>query len=96
VVRIANIDVSNMVAQSSQAVLTTQLIKAYNKIQTKQGVKIYMNRSMAQYLEIEQRAAVSTGGQLSYSVVDGVSVTSFRGIPIRIVDSLLETEARVT
>lgn len=94
-VRIANIDISNMVAQSGQAVITTQLIKAVARLYEKRGVKIYMNRTILQYLELEQRAAVSVGGQLSYDVIDGLPVTSFRGIPIRISDSLLETEARV-
>lgn len=95
-VRIANIDISNMVAQSGQAVLTTQMIKAVHRIKKLQGTKIYMNRSIIQYLELEQRAAVSVGGQLKYEVVDGVPVTTFRGLPIRLVDALLETEARVT
>lgn len=95
VVRIANIDISNLVAQSGQANITNALIKAANRIQTKQGVKIYMNRTLAQYFEIEQRADVKGGGGLTYENVDGQPVMSWRGFPIRIVDSLLETEARV-
>jgi hypothetical protein len=67
-------------------VITTQLIKGIARIPSKRGLKIYMNRTILQYLELEQRAAVSTGGQLSYDVIDGLPVTSFRGIPIRISD----------
>ena len=93
--RIANIDISNLVAQSGQAIMTTQMIKMAARLRSLDGVKIYMNRTLLQYLEIEQRAAVSVGGQLSYAVIDGKPVTSFRGMPIRIVDQLLETEARV-
>jgi hypothetical protein len=97
-VRIANIDISNMVAQSGQAVMTTQMIKAAARLAPTSGTRnyrIYMNRTLMQYLEIEQRAAVSTGGQLSYAVIDGRAVTSFRGMPITLTDALLETEARV-
>ena len=96
VVRIANIDVSNLVAQSSQANIQTALIKAATKIQTKQGVKIYMNRTARQYFEIEQRNDVKGGGGLTYDNVDGQPVAMWRGMPIRTVDALLETEARVT
>jgi hypothetical protein len=95
VVRIANLDISNLVAQSSQANITNLLIKAVNRIQTKQGVKIYMNRTLAQYFEIEQYAAVKGGGGLTYENVDGRPVAHWRGMPIRLVDALLETEARV-
>jgi hypothetical protein len=75
--------------------ITNQLIKAVNRIQTKQGVKIYMNRTIAQYFEVEQYAAVKGGGGLTYENVDGRPVAHWRGMPIRIVDALLETEARV-
>ena len=95
-VRIANIDVSTLVAQSGQPSLITQMIKATHRMDDLRGAKFYMNRTALQYLEIEARTAVSTGGGLSYDNVGGVPVTSFRGIPIRIVDALLETEARVT
>lgn len=95
VVRIANIDVSNLVAQSAQANITNALIKAATRIQTKQGVKIYMNRTVRQYFEIEQYAAVKGGGGLTYDNVDGQAVMMWRGMQIRTVDSILETEARV-
>lgn len=96
VVRICNIDVSTLVAQSGQPSITDNLIKAIHRIKSAEGARLYMNRTAMQYLEIEQRKDVRTGGQLSYSVVDGKPVTSFRTVPIRICDALLETEARVT
>lgn len=95
VVRIANIDISNLVAQSGQANIQNALVKAAARIQTSQGVKIYMNRTVRQYFEIEQAALVKTGGGLTYENVDGRTVMSWRGFPVRTVDSLLETEARV-
>jgi hypothetical protein len=95
VVRIANLDISNLVAQSGQANITNQLIKAVTRIQTQQGVKIYMNRTIRQYFEVEQYAAVKGGGGLTFENVAGQPVMSWRGFQIRTVDSLLETEARV-
>lgn len=97
-VRICNIDISNLVAQSSNADLTEAMIKAMYRIpQLGAGKAVfYMNRTCLEFLDIQRRDAVSTGGQLSYDVVDGKRVASFRGIPIRVVDALLETESRVT
>lgn len=97
-VRICNIDISNLVAQSSNADLTEAMIKAMYRIpQLGAGKPVfYMNRTCLEFLDIQRRDAVSTGGQLSYEVVDGKRVASFRGIPIRVVDALLETESRVT
>lgn len=95
VVRIANIDISAQVARTGQASLITQMIKATHRINNLQGARFYMNRTLMQYLEIEARVDVSAGGGLTYENVAGVPMTSFRGIPIRIVDALLETEAAV-
>lgn len=97
-VRICNIDISNLVAQSSNADLTEAMIKAMYRIpQLGAGKPVfYMNRTCLEFLDIQRRDAVSTGGQLSYEVLDGKRVASFRGIPIRVVDALLETESRVT
>ena len=55
----------------------------------------YMNRSVMQYLDIQRRDDVVTGG-MRYDEVDGKLIPSFRGIPIRKCDALLETEAQVS
>lgn len=98
VVRICNLDISNLVANSSAADIQELMIKATHRIPNLSGCKpmFYMNRSVFQYLDIQRRADVQSGGSLSYDVVDGKRVASFRGIPIRMTDALLETEARVT
>lgn len=98
VVRICNIDVSDLVANAgAQALLTNLMIKAIHRIHNLRLGKavFYMNRTAAEMLDIQRRKDVGTGGQLSYEVVDGKMVYSFRQIPIRIVDALLQTEARV-
>lgn len=97
-VRIANIDISNLVAKSSAADLPELMIKAIHRIPFPKlvNLRFYMNRTCLEMLDIQLRDDVSAGGQLKYEVVDGKPVTSFRGIPIRLSDQLLETEATVS
>lgn len=97
VVRLCNIDVSNLVAQSSAVDLTNKMIRMIHRIpvMTVGRPVFYMNRTVFEMLDIQRREAVQTGGQLKYEVVDGVSTPMFRGIPVRIVDQILLTEARV-
>lgn len=95
--RICNIDVSNLVTQSSAADLTKSMTRAYHRIPNIQAGRAawYMNRTVFEMLDIQRRDDVKGGGQLRYDVVDGQSTPTFRGIPIRRSDSLLLTEARV-
>jgi len=98
VVRIANIDVSNLVANAgSQADLLTLMAKATHRIPAlgMGRAAFYVNRTVAQMLDIQNRTAVSGGGGLTFENVDGRRVTSFRGIPVRTCDAILETEAVV-
>lgn len=98
-VRICNIDISNLVAKTSSANLFDLMIKAMHRIPTNGLMNtrpvFYMNRSVREMLDIQARDAVLLGGQLQYGLVDGQWITSFRGIPIKLVDQLLETESRV-
>lgn len=97
VVRIANIDMSNLVAQVAAADLL-KLMAAATHIPPTQGLGkavFYMNRSVFAALDVQRFDAVQVGGGITYDNVDGKRIYSFRGIPIRIVDSILETEARV-
>lgn len=97
-VRIANIDVSNLVAKSSAADLFDLMIKAIHRIPNLGMCKpvFYMPRSVFQMLDIQKRDDVISGGQLSYADADGKPVYSFRGIPAKICDAMLETEAVVS
>ena len=98
VVRICNIDVSNLVAQASAADLISLMIKATHRIPFMQLVTpvFYMNRTCFQMLDIQRRDDVIVGGGLRYDNADGILVPTFRGIPVRVVDALLETEATVS
>jgi hypothetical protein len=97
VVRIPNIDVSNLVGKSSAADLQELMIKAtYRPPSLSMGrAAWYMNRTVAEMLDIQRRDDVGTGGGLTFENVDGKRTGSFRNIPIRVVDQLLLTEARV-
>jgi hypothetical protein len=98
VVRIPNIDISNLVAKSSAADLIELMIKATHRIPSLKMCRpvFYMNRSCFQMLDIQRRDDVVSGGGLTFENVDGVRQASFRGIPVRVVDALLETEATVS
>jgi hypothetical protein len=97
-VRIANVDISDLVGKSSAADLFDYMIKSIHRIPSMSAGRgaFYMNRSCLQMLDIQSRDDVQTGGQLSYDNVDGKPVLSFRGVPIRKVDALTETEAAVS
>jgi hypothetical protein len=98
VVRICNIDISNLVAKSSAADLIELMIKAIHRIPNIASVKpvFYMNRTCFQMLDIFRRDDVISGGGLTFETVDGKTQYSFRGIPVRLCDALLETEATVS
>lgn len=98
VVRIPNIDISNLVAKSSAADLIELMIKAIHRVPnlTLGTAAFYMNRTCKEMLDIQKRDDVQSGGQLTYDSVDGKPVMSFRGIPVRTVDQLTETESAVS
>jgi hypothetical protein len=98
VVRIPNIDISNLVSKSSAADVVELMIKAIHRIPNiKMGkAAFYMNRSVFQMLDIQRRDDVISGGGLNYQNVDGQNTPTFRGIPVRICDALLETESVVS
>jgi hypothetical protein len=97
-VRIPNIDISNLVGKSSAADLIELMIKAIHRLPNINMVKpvFYMNRSVFQMLDIQRRDDVISGGGLDYAMVDGKVQHSFRGIPIRVCDALVENESLVS
>lgn len=95
VVRIANIDVSDLSVPASAANIVTQMVKALHRVPNlKMGrAAFYMNRTVAQALDLQSLDKSSLA--LSVKETEGEWWTTFRGIPIRETDALLETEARV-
>lgn len=98
VVRIPNIDISALITKTSAADLIELMIKAIHRLPNIRLVRpvFYMNRTCFQMLDIQRRDDVISGGGLSYPVVDGIIVPTFRGIPIRICDALVENEDTVS
>lgn len=98
VVRIPNIDISNLVSKSSAADIIELMIKAIHRLPNlKVGKPVfYMNRSVFQMLDIFSRDDVLSGGGLNYANVAGEAQYSFRGIPVRLCDALVENEAVVS
>ena len=95
VARTANIDISDLA--TSGADLQEYMIKMLHRIPDLGMCRpvYYMNRSIFQYLDLQRRADVITGGGISYQNVDGVMTPTFRNIPIRVCDALTEAESLV-
>lgn len=97
--RIANIDVSDMKANTVK--LYDFMRKAYWKLQSRRvaGGKqaIYCNRDVMEALDALSTNSGATDSfvRLTPMEIEGKEVLTYRGIPIRETDSLLNTEARV-
>lgn len=97
-VRGANIDVSNLVAESSAADLIKMMTKMYHRIPFPATTKLafYMNRTVFQQLDIQRHNLSVSGTGISFAEIDGMVIPKFRNIPIRICDQLLNTESAVS
>lgn len=97
--RIANIDVSDMRAGTVK--LYDFMRKAYYALYQRKvtggKVAIYCNRDVLEALDALANNAGSTDSfvRLTRAEVEGKEVLSYRGIPLRETDALLNTEARV-
>jgi hypothetical protein len=103
--RIANIDVSNM--QAGSVDLWALLRKAYYRLQsrrrdaTSSRIAIYMNRDVLEILDAQSsdRALLAANPNytgLGHAEVEGKEVRTYRGIPIREADAILNTESLVS
>jgi hypothetical protein len=107
-VRIANLDVSDMIAGTVDVL--KRLRQAYHRIQgriratdmrgdnaaSEGRTVIYMNRTVYEALDAQLTNPTLNGAlQLRTTELEGEEVETYRGIPIRVTDALLNTEARV-
>lgn len=94
VVRIANIDVSDL-SGGSAANIVKLMVAALHRIPNRGMGKpvFYMNRTIAQAIDLQSLDKASLA--LSVKETEGEWWTAFRGIPIRETDAILETESRV-
>lgn len=101
VVRIANIDISNLVSKNGAADLLNLMLDAIYRLPggwagLQMGTAVfYMNRTVMKMLDVQKTDRVISGGGLNFTNVDGRQVVDFRGIPVRVVDQMLETETLV-
>lgn len=96
-VRIANIDTSNLLANSTPADLYTLLIKAYHRmvpVMNRGKAVFVVNRGVMQALDIQSREDAAY--RLDYTNIDGKMVTQFRGIPFIVTDALRKNEATIS
>lgn len=102
--RVANIDVSDMRAGTVD--LWALMRKAYYRLQSRRvdaissRIAIYMNRDVLEILDAQSsdRALLAANPNytgLGHAQVEGKEVRTYRGIPIRETDSILNTEALV-
>jgi len=105
-VRIANVDVSDLTGQTGTQASTaaTAVLKlmsrAIDRLPTLNDVKpvFYANRTLVSLLRIAAMDKSASAVNITESVNqfgDTIFTTRFLGIPVRIVDALLTTEARV-
>lgn len=108
--RIANIDVSDAMAGTVD--LWALMRKAYYRLYQVYGVGaqggrtvIYMNRQMLEILDAQSsdRSLINNGGTYNYNApglrpvqVEGQVIQTYRGIPIRMTDAILNNEEKAT
>jgi len=97
--RVANVDVSLM--QAGSVAIYDFLRTAYYRLQSRRvaggKMAIYCNRDVLEALDALAANAGASDSfiRLKTTEVDGREITSYRGIPIRETDAILNTEARV-
>lgn len=97
-VRIANIDVSNLVSGAGAADLIDLMISGeylIDSLTNGQGVW-YVNRTIHAALHKQSLTKVGAGAGLTYDNFQGKKLLHFLGSPIRTSDALLNSEAEVT
>lgn len=95
-VRIPNIDVSDL-GGSSAADIVSLMIKALHKLPKKKkgSMVFYVNETIETYLDLQTKDNTNTN--LNYgSDIHGQPILMFRGVPVRRVDSILDTEETVS
>jgi len=96
VVRIPNIDVSELNGTSADADLVDLMEHAIELLPNRLGKPVfYMNRTIRRHLRRQVRANVSAGGGLTFENFAGRRTMFFSEVPVRTVDAILNTESLV-
>ena len=95
VVRIANIDAPTLIGATPQD-LVDLMEQADEIVPNRLGRRVfYVNRRVSRILRKVARTDVTAGGGLTFENFAGKPILTFGGVPVRKVDALLNTEARV-
>lgn len=93
-VRVCNIDTSAISASGTN--LVEGLIRGYHQIHTPTSrTRLYVNRTVATYLHLQSRKEFVNNPSVVKSF-EGREVLTFMGIPVRVSDAILSTEAVVS
>jgi len=96
VVRIANINVPNLVTNTTAPDLINALSRSLDRFPSLKGVRpvIYMNRTIYSFLRLQG----ANKSAAAVTVMPGLNQfeLGFEGVPIRRVDQILNTEAQIT
>jgi len=95
VVRVCNIDTSALSASGTNIV--EALVRGYHRIQNPEGgrLRLYMNRTLMTYLHLQARKEAISNPIIT-TVIEGRPVMTFMGVPVRITDSITDTEAVIS
>lgn len=95
--RICNIDYLNLISGTGAADLIDLMISANYTIDDLENGKgvWYVNRTIEAHLHKQALTKVGAGGGLSFQNFEGKQVLTFLGDPVRRMDALLTSEARV-
>jgi hypothetical protein len=96
VVRIANIDTSNLIAASSNADLFKLAGRAVDRIPNPSKVRLAWYVSRLVKTVLREQALVKASSQITLEQVEGRNVMTLYGIPVRLVDALGIAEAQLT
>jgi hypothetical protein len=96
IVRIANIDISDLGTLANTKNLITWMVQASERIRTFGGMKFawYVNRTIREKLRLGIIEKISNN--LSWETVEGKRVMMFDDIPVRRTDALVNTESVVS
>lgn len=97
-VRICNIDVSDLIAGTgTNPDLVALMERAEELLPNGMGKRaFYMNRTARRMLRKQARTNVTTGGGLTFENYAGKRILMFDESPVRLIDQIVNTEARIT
>lgn len=95
VVRVANLDVSKLEENSGAADLFDILTIAYNRQKMRKMGRPVIYCNVTVLTALDRQAQKKSSLHIGYKDIDGHQILTYRGIPIRECEAILDTEAKV-